>query len=117
MIGVRGLLPAIQPRVGIADSRFAASLAAVAPSDSCIQIVPSATNAEFLSPFPVDALANGDSPLLGADDLVGVFQRLGLETLGDVAALPKEDLYARFGTSGSLAHRLSRGMDLSLIHI
>ena len=49
--------------------------------------------------------------MLGADDLVGVFQRLGLETLGDVAALPKEDLYARFGTSGSLAHRLSRGMD------
>jgi len=111
MIGVRGLLPAIQPRVGIADSRFAASLAAVAPSDSCIQIVPSATNAEFLTPFPVDALANGDSPLSGADDLVGVFQRLGLETLGDVAALPKEDLYARFGTSGSLAHCLSRGMD------
>ena len=111
MIGVRELSAAIQPRVGIADSRFAASLAAVSSSVSRIQIVPPATNADFLAPFSVDVLAGGDSPLLNAGDLVGVFQRLGLETLGDVASLPKEDLYARFGTLGSLAHRLSRGMD------
>ena len=111
MIGVRELSAAIQPRVGIADSRFAASLAAVSSSVSRIQIVPPATNADFLAPFSVDVLDDGDSPLLNAGDLVGVFQRLGLETLGDVASLPKEDLYARFGTLGSLAHRLSRGMD------
>ncbi len=111
MVGVRELSAAIQPRVGIADSRFAASLAAISSSVSCVQIVPPTTNADFLSSFPVDALADGDSPLPDADDLVGVFQRLGLETLGDIASLPKEELYARFGTSGSLAHRLSRGMD------
>ena len=111
MVGVRELSVAIYPRVGIADSRFAASLAAFSSSASCTQIVPPTTNADFLAPFSVNALANGDSPLLNASELVDVFQRLGLKTLGDVASLPQKELYERFGTPGSLAHRLSRGMD------
>ena len=111
MIDVKEIPTAVQPRIGIADSRFAASLAAVSQDTSCVQIVPPTTSRDFLAPFSVRALTDGDSPLAEADDLVDILQRLGLETLGDVASLPGEELYARFGTQGLFAHRLSQGMD------
>ena len=37
--------------------------------------------------------------------------RLGVRTLGDLAALPAPDVLARFGVEGRLAHRLARGLD------
>jgi protein ImuB len=42
---------------------------------------------------------------------VGLFKRLGLRTLGDVAALPPADLVGRFGPVGGIASRLARGLD------
>src|SRR5437588_9655134 len=44
-------------------------------------------------------------------ELVDVLRRLGLRTLGDLAALPAADVLARFGTPGALAHRLASGLD------
>jgi protein ImuB len=44
-------------------------------------------------------------------ELADLFVRLGLRTLGDVAALPGKDVASRFGAEGSLAHRLARGLD------
>jgi protein ImuB len=44
-------------------------------------------------------------------DLVDVLERLGLRTLGAVAALPAADLVARFGLEGQGAHRLAAGLD------
>ena len=46
-----------------------------------------------------------------ASDFTDVFGRLGLRTLGDVAALPVADLIGRFGTQGEWAHRLASGRD------
>ncbi len=101
----------IKPRVGIADSRFTACLAAFPKNLPLIQIVAPGTNSQFLAPFPVDTLGNKDSPLVDAADLIDVFRRLGLRTLGDVASLPSDHLLARFGSPGLLAHQLSLGID------
>jgi len=65
-------------------------------------IVPSGGAADFLAPLPVAVLE--DSEL--ADLLV----RLGIRTLGDFAALPADDVLARFGTDGLRRHTLARGL-------
>jgi protein ImuB len=43
--------------------------------------------------------------------LADLLQRLGVNTLGEFAALPGSDVLARFGTDGALAHRLAAGRD------
>ncbi|MFN8035585.1 MAG: DNA polymerase Y family protein [Acidimicrobiia bacterium] len=85
-------------RVGIADGRLAARLAArrervVAPGES----------AAFLAPWPVD--------VLGDPDLAGLLARLGLPTLGAFAALPAPAVLARFGPDGRRWHRWAGGLD------
>ena len=44
-------------------------------------------------------------------ELVDLFSRLGLRTLGQLAALEAGDVLARFGTEGLHAHRLAGGSD------
>src|ERR687892_52214 len=85
-------------RVGIADGTFAAGLAARHHA-----IVPPGGSRAFLAPLPVTAL---DRP-----DLADLLVRLGLRTLGDLAALPRADLAARFGPEGARASRLASGLD------
>jgi protein ImuB len=85
-------------RVGIADGTFAAGLAARRRT-----VVPPGGSRGFLAPFPVATL---DRP-----DLADLLARLGLRTLGDLAALPGVDLATRFGPEGSRAHRLASGLD------
>ena len=90
-------------RAGIADGMFTAEQAAkqAAPQDSVV--VPVGGSRRFLSRLPVAVL----------DDLeqVSLFRRLGLRTLGDLAALPVRDVATRFGASGAWLHRLARGAD------
>ncbi|MDQ1391813.1 MAG: protein ImuB [Acidimicrobiaceae bacterium] len=88
-------------RVGVADGPFAAEQAASAAA--AVLVVPPGRSADFLAPFPVRVL---DRP-----DLADLLIRLGLTTLGDLAALPPETVLARFGTDGASAHRLARGRD------
>ncbi len=85
-------------RVGIADGVFTARLAARQQ-----RIVPKGASAEFLASWPVSTL--------GDDDLASLLVRLGLPTLGAVAALPLEAVLARFGTEGRRFHELARGID------
>src|SRR6266542_3342570 len=117
-------------QVGIADGRFAASLAArhaphpdptarggPSPRDLASRgptvdpasrdtaadglaagrhwIVPSGETLGFLAPFPVEVLER--------PELTDLLIRLGLRTLGDMAA--------RFGPEGIRAHRLATGLD------
>ncbi|GAA3580018.1 DNA polymerase Y family protein [Microlunatus spumicola] len=90
-------------RAGIADGMFTAEQAAkqAAPQESVV--VPVGGSRRFLSRLPVAVL----------DDLeqVSLFRRLGLRTLGDLAALPVRDVATRFGATGSWLHRLARGAD------
>jgi protein ImuB len=85
-------------RVGIADGTFAAGLAARSQT-----IVPPGGSRAFLAPLPVATL---DRP-----DLADLLVRLGLRTLGDLAALPRASLATRFGPEGARAARLAGGLD------
>ena len=108
-------------RVGIADGLFAAGLAGRAASvrtpSMPVLVVAAGCSASFLDTLPVLALTEMFSPLAdggassGARDLTDVLQRLGLRSLGDVAALPVSDLIGRFGAQGEWAHRLASGRD------
>jgi len=83
---------------GIADGMFAAGLAARRG-----MLVPPGGTPAFLAPFGVDVLER--------PDLADLLQRLGLDTLGQLAALPRAGLAARFGPEGVRAHRLASGQD------
>jgi protein ImuB len=109
---VDAALPAGAPtcRVGVADGPFAAERAArqgvvVLPGES----------ASFLSGFPVATLASRPATQAGGSaelaELAELFVRLGIRTLGQLAALPAAAVLARFGPEGAVAHRLARGLD------
>ena len=105
--------------VGIADGLFAAGLAGRAASvrtpSMPVLVVAAGCSASFLGTLPISTLAEAFSPL-GSDpgtaaDFIDVLRRLGLRTLGDMAALGVTDLVGRFGTQGEWAHRLASGRD------
>jgi hypothetical protein len=83
-----------------------------AAGTSAVLVVPPGRTAGFLARQPVSVLA--DQGPVGQDradqDLVGLLNRLGLRTLGDLAALPAGDVAGRFGAVGETAHRLARGL-------
>jgi protein ImuB len=104
--------------VGIADGRFAATLAAgrgliVAPAQSTA----------FLAEFPVAVLerpqpAREAGPTIQpareagpTTQLTDLLVRLGIRTLSQLATLPPADVLARFGPEGALAQRLAQGLD------
>lgn len=97
--------------VGIADGRVAAVLAARRALHRGEPVVvppgPDATTA-FLAPHPVRRLAEVG---VCASDVVDLFERLGLRTFGQVAAVPAADLVARFGAVGGFVHRVVNGRD------
>jgi hypothetical protein len=102
----------VQAQVGVADGLFAARLAAGTARPALV--IPPGRTAEFLAGQPVSVLAGqpvsvpvGQDP--AGQDLVGLLNRLGLRTLGDLAALPAGDVASRFGAAGETAHRLARG--------
>lgn len=88
-------------RVGVADGPFTAEQAARAASP--IRIVPPGGSAAFLAPLPVT--------LLGLPVLTGRLARLGVRTLGALAALPEASVRDRFGPEGEVAHRIAAGRD------
>ena len=97
-------------QVGIADGRFASAVAARRATDGPAVVAPGGS-AAFLAPLPVAWLAEVGE-LSGLDaELVGLFARLGLARLGDLAALSSGDILARFGPPGRHAHRLASGSD------
>lgn len=55
--------------------------------------------------------AAGPGRTAGALALLQVLSGWGLRTLGDLAALPADELAARLGEAGSRWHRLARGLD------
>ncbi len=108
-------------RAGIADGPFTAEQAAKAGATSAdpVFVVPAGGAAGFLAPLPVAVL---DASALGADesaprgrsssaDLVGLLGRLGVQTLGEFAAMPQERVRERFGGRGIRLHALAGGRD------
>jgi nucleotidyltransferase/DNA polymerase involved in DNA repair len=100
-------------RFGAAPSRFAAHAAAlqVRPRRGRrAYVVEEGDVGGFLDPLPVALLRS--RPELQA--LPEVFERLGIRTLGEVAALPSRAVAERFGHPGLLAHDLACGRDFPL---
>jgi len=89
-------------RVGIADGRYAALLAAMVPGLPAI--VPPGQDAAFLAPLPVAHLP------LPPEARERVAQ-LGARTLADVVGLPANALRHRFGPDGVVAKALALGRD------
>lgn len=97
-----------EAQVGMADGVGAAVLAARAHA-----MVPTGGTAAFLAGRTVGELrhvvaADGADEV---DALVDLLVRLGVRTLGDLAALPRGDVLARFGPWGQWAHRVASGQD------
>jgi protein ImuB len=69
-----------------------------------------AVAAAFLAPLPV-ALLRGRHETATLPD---AFERLGIATLGELAALPRAAVADRFGAPGLLARELARGGDARL---
>jgi protein ImuB len=119
-------------RFGAAPSRFAAHAAALqarprrrstgpaarsgggalsgAPRPLNAVVVEPTRARDFLAPLPVGLLRT--RPELQA--LPEVLERLGIRTLGELAALPSRAVAGRFGHPGLLALDLSRGRDTPL---
>src|SRR5512132_2127700 len=81
----------------------AAVHAAVEGRGGCQVGIADGTFAACLAPLPVATL--------GRPDLADLLVRLGLRTLGDLAALPGAALATRFGPEGARAARLASGLD------
>jgi len=95
--------------VGTADGLLAAVLAARTGA-----LVGPGSSAEFLAGRGVGELVHAavtDEVAADVGDLVDLLNRLGLRTLGRLAALPAADVHARFGRLGAWAHLLARGDD------
>ena len=92
----------LRPRVGIAGTHFAATIAAVhARAGSPVCVAPG-DEATFLADRP--------SGLLTTDgDVRARLTRFGLRRIGAVAELPRSALIARFGDEGARLHARARG--------
>ena len=100
---------ALGARLGVAGSRFTARAAAHAAAPGEWLRVAAAEARAFLAPLPSEWL-----PLEAAAQ--GWLRLLGLETLGDLAALPRHAVEAQFGPAGGQAWLAARGEDPTPAH-
>ncbi len=115
---VKGVLAAARralrmpARYGVAPSRFAAVAAATRARIRRPEIVFGGRKQarEYLAMLPV-ALLRARPALV---ELPEALERLGVQTLGELASLPPAALADRFGTAGLLAHELASGGDGAL---
>ena len=99
-----GLGAGLGAQLGVAGARFTAYAAAhAAPPGEWRRIADEDAEA-FLAPLPTQWL-----PLDAAEQ--GWLRLLGLETLGDLAALSRHAVEAQFGPAGGLAWLAARGRD------
>ena len=93
----------LAPRVGVADAKFPALVAARTAEALGARQVPADVRA-FLAPHSVDLLPISPEVKTG-------LKRFGLRTMRDVAAMPEGAVVDQFGPAGRRAWRLSRGGD------
>lgn len=92
--------------VGVAGTKFVAKVASGKAKPDGLLVVPVARTLEFLHPLPVGALWG-----VGKASQERL-ERLGLRTVGDVAATPRAALIRVLGEAGGAKlHDLSRGID------
>ncbi|GIK36981.1 MAG: hypothetical protein BroJett011_08140 [Chloroflexota bacterium] len=94
----------LSPALGLASGKFPTWAAAAATSSNKALVVGPGQEAVFLAPRSINLL-----PL--DEELTQRFQRLGLRTLGQFAALPAGAVLTQFGSYGRWLHQLARGQD------
>src|SRR5919199_1445998 len=112
--GLEGVLDAARravgraARIGCGPGRFVAYAAALqARPRRGARTVPAGAVRAFLAPLPVGLLRSR----AGLEELPDLLERLGIRTLGRLAALPRSAVAERFGQPGLLAHDLASGRD------
>jgi protein ImuB len=117
--GIEGVLAAVRralkvpARLGVAPSRFAAVAAATRARVRRPELVGKGGRSQagaYLAPLPVALLRA--RPALA--ELPEALERLGIKTLGELAALTPAAVADRFGAAGLLAHELASGGDSTL---
>ena len=107
-------------RAGVADGPFTAEQAAKAATTAAEPafVVPTGGAAGFLAPLSVavleaSSLGAGSSlaPGVAPGDLVGLLARLGVQTLGEFAAMEPDRVRERFGERGIRLHGFASGSD------
>jgi hypothetical protein len=101
------LVPSLagEPRAGIAGTRFAATVAALAAEPGAPVSVPPGEEAAFLGPLPASLLTPDP-------DVRARLRRFGLRRIGQVAELAGSALVARFGEEGARIGSRSRGLEV-----
>ena len=94
-----------RPRAGIAGTRFAATVAALAAEPGSLVSVPPDAEAEFLAPLPT-SLLTPDAEIRAR------LRRFGLRRIGQVAELAASALVARFGEEGARIGSRARGLEV-----
>jgi nucleotidyltransferase/DNA polymerase involved in DNA repair len=99
-------------RIGCAPGRFSAYAAALRarPRRRAAVTVSAGMVRAFLAPLPVGLLRSR----AGLEHLPELLERLGIRTLGQLAALPVSAVAERFGHPGMLARDLAQGGDTPL---
>ena len=97
----------LRVRVAIAGTRTAARL--LVRDRAGLTIVERGDEAAAVAPLPIALLTDlATNP----DSEISTFRRWGLRTLGELAALPSDDLAARLGQQETDWQRLARGEDV-----
>lgn len=91
--------------VGLAPNKFLAKIASDIKKPDGFVVVRPEDVVNFLHPLPVARLW-GVGPKSQA-----ILQRLGIQTIGDLASWPLETISARLGKWGEQIHELARGID------
>lgn len=92
--------------VGVASNKFLAKLASEVAKPDGLKLVPSTETTSFLNDLPVDALSGVGQATLAA------LAKMGVETVGDLAAVPGSVLAAKLGRSlGQHLADLAAGRD------
>lgn len=94
----------VRSHIGLANSKFTASVAARFAHPQYPKLVQQGQETGFLASLPITLL-----PL--ETDAQRRLQLLGMHTLGQLAELPAGALLAQFGTAGRLMHQLAHGQD------
>jgi protein ImuB len=98
--------PLLRPRLGFGIGKFTAAVAArQADPSSGAGVIPAAETEALLAPMSVRHLLQLEP------EVVQRLELLGLQTIGDLAALPFNAVQAQFGPSGAQAWRLAHGQD------
>jgi DNA polymerase-4 len=90
--------------IGLAEGKFTARVAASCLDPDQTSIIGPESEREFLQDFPVELLHVGE-------DVIRRLKLLGINTLGQLAALPASAVLTQFGKEGRHLRRLAMGQD------